>query len=144
MKKTFFGLALSAMLFVLCSSAEAQQQAKIPRVGLLVNGSASNFATRIDAFRQGLRDLDYVEGKNIVIEYRYSEGKMDRLSDLAAELVRLKVNLIVTHSVLAPQTVKKLTTTIPIVIANVGDAVATGLVTNLARPDGNITGLTNF
>jgi len=88
--------------------------------------------------------MDYVEGKNIFIEYRYSEGKTDRLPDLAAELVRLKVNLIVTHAVVATQTVKKLTTTIPIVVANVGDAVATGLVTNLARPDGNVTGLTNF
>jgi putative tryptophan/tyrosine transport system substrate-binding protein len=121
MRKKIIGPTLSAMLFVFCVSADAQQ-AKVPRVGLLVNGSASNFATRINAFRQGLRDLDYVEGKNIVIEYRYSEGKMDRLSDLAAELVRLKVNLIVTHSALAPQTVNKLTTTIPIVLANVGDA----------------------
>ena len=110
------GLTLASVRF-----ADAQQQAKVPRVGLLVNGSASNFATRIDAFRQGLRDLRYVEGKNIVIEYRYSEGKMDRLPDLAAELVRLKVNLIVTHAVVATQTVKKVTTTIPIVVANGGN-----------------------
>ena len=84
------------MLFALCSSAEAQQPARIPRIGILIAASASFFSARVEAFRQRLRELGYVEGKNIVIEYRYAEGKLERLPDLAAELVRLKVDVIVT------------------------------------------------
>jgi len=87
MKKTFFGLALGAMLFALCSSAEAQQPKKVPRIGLLAAPPASSMSARVEAFRQGLRELGYVEGKNIVIEWRYAEGKLDRQPDLAAELV---------------------------------------------------------
>ena len=96
MKKTFFGLALCAMLFALCVSVQAQQPAKVPRLGFLVGSSLSANSARIEAFRQGLRELGYVEGKNIVIEWRSAEGKLDRLPALAAELVRLKVDVIVT------------------------------------------------
>ncbi|MBI2359120.1 MAG: ABC transporter substrate-binding protein, partial [Deltaproteobacteria bacterium] len=95
MKKIFIHLALCAMLFALCSSAEAQQPARILRIGILLAPSASFNSARVEAFRQRLREVGYVEGKNIVIEYRYAEGKLERLPDLAAELVRLKVDVIV-------------------------------------------------
>lgn len=124
--------------------AEAQPAKKIPLVGFLVPGSHSSYSARIDAFQQSLRDLGYVEGKNINIEYRYAEGKFDRVPDLAAELIRLKVDVIVTGDTPAIQAVKKTTSTIPIVMGNVADAVATGLVASLARPGGNITGLTTL
>jgi putative ABC transport system substrate-binding protein len=122
--------------------AEAQQPARIPRIGFLGSASASFYAARTNAFRQGLNELGYTEGKNIDIEYRYAEGKFDRLPDLAAELVGLKLDVIVaapTPSVLAA---KKASATTPIVFASVVDPVASGLVTSLARPGGNITGLT--
>ncbi|MCM3902907.1 MAG: ABC transporter substrate-binding protein [Pyrinomonadaceae bacterium] len=126
------------------SLAEAQLQKKIPLVGFIVPGSHSSYAARIEAFQQSLRNLGYVEGKNINIEYRYAEGKFDRVPDLAAEMVRLKVDVIVTGDTPAIQAVKKTTTTIPIVMGNVADAVAAGLVDSLARPGGNITGLTTL
>jgi len=147
MKKKIIGLALGALLIALSVSAEAQQPARIPRIGILGPSSASSFLPRVEAFRQRLRELGYVEGlpvgrqgKNIVIEYRYAEGKLDRLPDLAAELVRLKVDVIVTTGpgVLAA---KKASATIPIVFAAAGDPVGSGLVSSLARPGGNITGL---
>ena len=120
--------------------AEAQQPARIPRIGILAAPSASFLSPRVEAFRQRLRELGYVEGKNIVIEYRYAEGKLERLPDLAAELVRLKVDVIVTTgpAILAA---KKASATIPIVFAAAGDPVGGGLVSSLARPGGNITGL---
>ena len=120
--------------------AQAQQPARIPRIGILIPASASFFSARVEAFRQRLRELGYVEGKNIVIEYRYAEGKLERLPDLAAELVRLKVDVIVTAgpAILAA---KKASATIPIVFAAAADPVGTGLVSSLARPGGNITGL---
>jgi putative ABC transport system substrate-binding protein len=124
--------------------AEAQPAKKIPLVGFLVPGSHSSYSARIEAFQQSLRDLGYVEGKNINIEYRYAEGKFDRVPDLAAEMVRLKVDVIVTGDTPAIQAVKKTTSTIPIVMGNVADAVAAGLVDSLARPGGNITGLTTL
>jgi putative tryptophan/tyrosine transport system substrate-binding protein len=116
----------------------AQQAGKVPRIGFLSTGSSSSDSTRIEAFRQGLRDLGYVEGKNIAIEYRYVERNFDQL---AAELVRLKVDLIVTGGTPPTRAAKNATTTIPIVMAAVGDPVGTGLVASLARPGGNITGL---
>lgn len=125
--------------------ADAQQPAKVPRIGILLAGSPPTPPARLpplEAFLQGLRDLGYVEGRNIAIEYRWAEGKLDPLSDLAAELVRLKVEVIVTSSTPAVQAAKKATSTIPIVMAAVGDPVVTGLVASLARPGGNITGLT--
>ena len=96
-QKRLFGFALAALLFALSFFAEAQQPKKVPRIGFLSAASASAVSARIEAFRQGLRELGYVEGKNIVIEYRYAEGKLDRLPALAAELVRLKVDVIVTR-----------------------------------------------
>jgi len=121
--------------------AEAQQPARIPRIGILVAASASFNLPRVEAFRQRLRELGYVEGKNIVIEYRYAEGKLDRLPDLVAELVQLKVDVIVTAGGTATLAAKKAGVTMPIVFGNVGDPVGTGIVSSLARPGGNITGL---
>src|SRR5215471_17880087 len=120
----FFGVALRALLFALCLPVQAQQQKKVPRVGWLFSVSASSAADRVEAFRQGLRELGYVEGKNIVIEYRYAESKLDRLPALAAELVRLKVEVIVTGGANATEAAKKATSTIPIVMAQSGDPVA--------------------
>ena len=133
-------ILVAVMLLTLGVSAEAQQPKKVPRIGLLVH--ASSDSTRRDAFLQGLRNLGYVDGKNIAIEYRYTEGELDRLPDLAAELVRLNVDVIVTAAISSVRAAKKATATIPIVFASVGDAVDSGLVSSLARPGGNATGLT--
>jgi putative ABC transport system substrate-binding protein len=125
--------------------ADAQQPAdEVHRIGLLGAVTAASYASQLEALRQGLRELGYVEGQNVVIEYRWAEGKYDRLPELAAELVRLKVNLIVTHGTPGSRAAKEATTTIPIVMAPSGDAVASGLVQSIARPGGNITGLTTF
>ena len=130
------------MLFALCLSAEAQQPAKIPRIGILSPGSSA-FPTSAyhDSFRQGLRELGYIEGKNTFIEIRYAEGKRDRLSDIATELVKLKVDVIVTATRPGVLAARNATSAIPIVFAAVGDPVRAGLVSSLARPGGNITGL---
>jgi len=131
---------LATFFLTTASLAEAQQAARIPRIGILLGASAPFFSARVEAFRQRLRELGYVEGKNIVIEYRYAEGKLERLPDLAAELVRLKVDIIVTtgsNTLVA----KKASPTIPIVFALAADPVGDGLVSSLARPGGNITGL---
>jgi putative tryptophan/tyrosine transport system substrate-binding protein len=141
MTKHIFALSLGALLFALCSSAEAQQPKKIPRIGYLALGSPSGNPFRIEAFRQGLRELGYVEGKNIIVEYRYAEGKFDRHPALAAELVRLKVDVIVTAGPPSTRAAKEATATIPIVMTQVGDPVGSGFVASLARPGGNITGL---
>jgi putative ABC transport system substrate-binding protein len=141
MRKNFFCLSLCAMLVALCSSAQAQQPTKVPRIGILIVSSASFNSPRIEAFRRRLRELGYVEGKNIVIEYRYADGKLDRLHDLVAELVQLKVDVIVTVGGTATLAAKKAGVTMPIVFGNVGDPVGTGIVSSLARPGGNITGL---
>jgi putative ABC transport system substrate-binding protein len=133
-----------AFFLATVSLAEAQTPKKIPLVGFLVPGTQSSYGARIEAFQQSLRDFGYVEGKNINIEYRYAEGKFDRVPDFATEMVRLKVDVIVTGDTPAIQAVKKTTTTIPIVMGNVADAVAAGLVDSLARPGGNITGLTTL
>ena len=124
-------------------AAEAQPAGKVPRIGFLVASSASDAANArwIEAFRQGLRDLGYVEGRNIVIEYRYAGEKYERLPALAAELVRLKVDLIVSHGTPGPLAAKQATRVIPIVMTSAGDPVASGLVSNLARPGGNVTGM---
>jgi putative ABC transport system substrate-binding protein len=114
MKKKITFLTLSAMLFALCSSVEAQQPMKIPRIGFLNAATPSAILARYEAFRQGLRELRYVEGKNIVIEYRYAEGKLDRLRELAAELVHLKVDVIVTAGPSATRSAKQAIQTIPI------------------------------
>jgi putative ABC transport system substrate-binding protein len=119
----------------------AQSPEKVPRVGFLGPRTRSNDAGFLDAFLRGLRDLGWVEGKTIVIEYRWAEGKSDRLPDLAAELVRLKVDVILAGNSAVAVAVKNATETIPIVMATVGDPVGLGLVTSLARPGGNVTGL---
>jgi putative tryptophan/tyrosine transport system substrate-binding protein len=144
MKTKITVLALCAMLLALCASAEAQQPTKVPRIGYLDAGSPSGRAHLLDAFRQGLRDLGYIEGKNIFIEYRYAEGKPDRLPELAAELVRLKANIIVTAGEVMIRAAKQATKTIPIVMAASPDPIGTGLISSLARPGGNITGLTTL
>jgi len=134
---------LATVLLTTLSPAEAQQPKKIPRIGYLSATSPSAEPARTDAFRQGLRELGYIEGQNIVIEWRSAEGKLDRLPDLADELVRLKVDVIFVRSTAAVQTAKNATTTVPIVSVS-GDPVGLGLVTSLARPGGNITGLANL
>ena len=144
MKKKITLLALSAMLFALCLPAVAQQQTKVLRIGFLAGTKPAAVAARVAAFRQGLRELGYVEGKNIVIEWRYAEGKADRERELAAELARLKVNIIVTAGPSVTRAAKEATTTIPIVFAQDGDPVASGFVASLARPGGNITGLSTL
>jgi putative ABC transport system substrate-binding protein len=121
--------------------AEAQQPKKVPRIGFLYTVSSSSVAARTEEFRQGLRELGYVEGKNIVIESRFAEGKLDRVPPLAAELVRLKVDVIVTSGPAPTRDAKKATPTIPIVMARDIDPVGNGFVASLARPGGNITGL---
>jgi putative ABC transport system substrate-binding protein len=140
-------LGLSVIAFVLALTgvvAQAQQPTKIPRIGYLSLNSPSTNPARIEAFRQGLRELGYVEGKNISIEYRYAEGNLARLPALAAELVRLKVEVIVTSSPSPTRAAKEATVTIPIVFAQDGDPVASGFVASLARPGGNITGLSTL
>jgi len=137
-------IALSAMLFALCSSADAQQTGKIFRIGFLDGSTASGMAVLVDAFRQELSKLGWIEGKNIAFEYRFAEQKRERLPELAADLVRLNVDLIVTTGEPPALAAKKATTTIPIVIANTADPVGEGLVASLARPGGNITGLSNL
>ena len=120
------------------------QQPKLIRIGILVAGPASAVSTRVEAFRRGLRERGYVEGKNIAIEYRYGEGKPERMSELAAELVRLKVNVIVTAGSQATRPAKEATHTIPIVMANDNDPVGSGFIASLAKPGGNVTGLANL
>jgi putative tryptophan/tyrosine transport system substrate-binding protein len=137
-------LILAAMLFALCSSAKAQQATKIQRIGYLSGSSPSTSANRREAFQQGLHELGYVEGKNIVIEWRWAHGKFDRLPVLAAELVRLKVDVIVTTGPQATRPTKQATSTIPIVMAQDPDPVGNGFVASLAQPGGNITGLSSL
>jgi len=144
MKKKITVLTLGAMLFALCVSAEAQQPTKVHRIGYLVSAFPSSTPARIEAFRHGLRELGYVEGKNILIEPRYAEGKNDRLPALAAELVRLKVEVVVTTGTVVTRAAKEATGAIPIVMANDTDPVINGFVASLARPGGNITGLSTF
>jgi ABC-type uncharacterized transport system substrate-binding protein len=148
MRKSFFNLSpllhalcpVGALLLALGVAALAQQPAKIHRVAVLSPGTQPRPV--IEAFKQRLRDLGYVEGKNVLFEYRYADWKLERLPELAAEIVRLKPDVIFVHSVTAAQAVKRATTTIPVVVGTAGDLVQDGIVTNLARPGGNITGLT--
>ena len=133
-----------SMLMALPFPARAQQPTKIPRIGYLDAASLSVNAARIEAFRQGLRELGYVEGKNIVIEWRSAEGKLDRLPALASELVGLKVDIIVSSGNSVTRSAKEATSTIPIVMAQDSDPVGSGTVASLARPGGNITGLSTL
>jgi putative ABC transport system substrate-binding protein len=140
---TRLSLVVAVWMLAAPLGAEAQSAPNVYRIGFLGTASASTHTTRVEALRAGLRDLGYVEGKNIVIEYRWAEGKYDRLPVLAAELVRLKVDVLITAGTPGISAAKQATTTIPIVMAGSGDAVATGLVASLARPGGNVTGLTD-
>jgi len=136
--------ALSAMFLALCSSAYAQQTGKISRIGFLDPSTASGTAVLMNAFRQELTKLGWTEGKNIAIEYRFAEQKNERLPELAADLVRLKVDLIVVTSGPPALAAKKATTTIPIVMTSVADPLGSGLVASLARPGGNVSGLSSL
>jgi ABC-type uncharacterized transport system substrate-binding protein len=141
-RKTFIVVWLVALALASFRLAEAQQPGKVPRVGVLRQSSADVLWTQLEAFRQGLRDRGYLDGQNIAIEYRYAEGELDRLPSLANELVRIKIDVIVVSSTPAVLAAKNATKEIPIVFHTIGDPVASGLVASLARPGGNITGLT--
>jgi ABC-type uncharacterized transport system substrate-binding protein len=148
MKKAavLLSILVAVVLLAVAVIAEAQQAKKIPRIGFLgsLSASSSSDLIRTEAFLQGLRELGYVDGKNIVIEYRYADGKLGRLPGLAAELVNLKVDILVARGAPAAHAAKNATSTIPIVMGNAADPVGTGLVASLARPGGNITGLSDF
>jgi len=145
MKRKITGLPLCAILFALCVSAQAQQPNKVPRIGFITgSGEANDPGPNIEAFRQKLRELGYVEGKNILVEYRYIGGKPERVSGLVADLVELKVDVLVSGTLSVIRAAKQATKTIPIVMAINGDPVALGLIDSLARPGGNVTGLTRL
>ena len=143
MTQRVFGLAVAALLFAVCFPAEAQQANKTRRVGFLIASSATEQQLRLEAFRQALRELGYVEGKNIALEVRSGEGKADLLPNAAAELVRLKIDAIVTGGVSSTRAAKKATSTVPIIMTQDNDPVGSGFVTSLAHPGANITGLSN-
>lgn len=143
MKFKVLAHGLVIIFSILVAHADAQPSAKVPRIGMLVSGSVASHGRRIDAFRQGLKQAGYIEGKNIVIEYRYAEGRRERFAELAAEIVGLKPDVIYVTSTPFIAAVKKATSTIPIVGTG-GDLVGAGLVASLARPGGNITGSTNI
>src|SRR5258705_1808126 len=140
-KARVLSILLVVVLLAVAVIAAQPPEQKVYRIGVLRSDTPSIFATRNEAFRQGLHELGYVEGKNIVIEYRYAEGKADRLPALAAELVRFKVEVIVTGGPVPTRAAKEATSTIPIVMAQDSDPVGNGFVASLARPGGNITGL---
>lgn len=144
MMRQIFWVPLCALLLALGVPVEAQQPKKISRVGYLAAVSAAADAPRLEAFRQGLRDLGYIEGQNMIIEYRHEGGGFERLPELAAELVGQKPDVLVAVTTNAAQAAKKATTTIPIVFMGVTDPVTAGLVESLARPGGNATGITNM
>jgi putative tryptophan/tyrosine transport system substrate-binding protein len=144
MNKRVLCFAWGWMLFILTCPAHAGQQEKVPRIGFLSTASLAAVSSRLDGLRQGLRELGYVEGKNIAVEYRSAEGKVDRLPELAAELVRLKVDCIVTAGENPTRAAKQATSTIPIITTTVSEPVDLGFVRSLARPGGNITGLTTY
>src|SRR5262245_19419831 len=144
MKKKIFISFLAALMLGSVYIAEAQQPKKVPRIGFLFGASSASNVDRTDAFRQGLRDLGYIEGKNILIEYRFAERKLDRVPTLVAELVQLKVDVLVVPFQEGILAAKKATKTIPIVISTAQDPVATGIIESFARPGGNITGLTRL
>ncbi len=145
MRKTLTVLFIVVALGAGATIAQAQQPKKVPRIGYVSgSGDPSTPSPSLEAFRQGLRDLGYIEGKNILVEYRYAEGKVDRMPDLVAELVQLKVDVLVAGNLPGIRAAKQATKTIPIVMVTTVDPVATGIVDSLARPGGNITGLTRL
>jgi putative tryptophan/tyrosine transport system substrate-binding protein len=144
MTKQIILLTLCCLLLVPCCAVDAQQPVKIPRIGIVTAQPLSAIAVRDEAFRQGLRELGYLEGKNIVIEHRSAEGKFDRLPALMAEVVRLKVDVILSHGPTTTRAAKQATSTIPIVMAQDTDPIGNGFVASLAHPGGNITGLSSL
>jgi putative tryptophan/tyrosine transport system substrate-binding protein len=145
MRKNFYSFGGFAMLFALCFPAQGQQPAKVPRIGFVsVSGDLTNPGRYVEAFRQGLRDLGYNEGKNILVEYRYPGEEADRVPGFVAELVQLKVDVLVSSSSGAIRAAKQATKTIPIVMVASFDPVEAGIIESLARPGGNITGLTRL
>jgi putative tryptophan/tyrosine transport system substrate-binding protein len=144
MKRKISMFVLCAMLLALCGSVDAQQSGKGLRIGFLDPSTASGSAVLVNAFRQQLSKLGWIEGQNIAIEYRFAEQKAERLPELVADLVRLKVDLIVVSGTLSGVAAKSATTTIPIVMTNATDPVGAGLVTSLAQPGGNVTGLSTL
>src|SRR6266508_312796 len=143
-KAGILSILFVVVLLAVAVIAEAQQPKKAPRIGFLIGTSLSAASARVEAFRQGLRELGYVEGKNIVIEWRSADGKNDRLPALAAELVGLKVDIIVSSGPITTRSAREATSTIPIVMGFDNDPVGSAFVASLARPGGNITGLSNF
>jgi putative ABC transport system substrate-binding protein len=143
-KNPKFAFAVGAVLCALCSSVQAQQPAKIPRVGLLTTGFPSSIAHLLEGFKQGLRELGYVEGQNVLLELRYGEAKAEQIPILVADLVRLKVDVIVAVPNPAIEAVRQATQTIPIVMPIGSDPVGVGFIASLARPGGNITGLSAY
>ena len=144
MREKIIILTRCALLLALCVPAEAQQPQKIPRIGFLDTSTASASAVRLEAFWQEMRNLGWIQGKNITIEYRFAEQKPERLPELAADLVRLKVDLIVVSATPPALAAKSATATIPIVMTASVDPVGVGLVASLARPGGNVTGLSTL
>src|SRR5262245_27665264 len=149
MRKTVISFALTALFYALCLPVEAQQAGKVSRIGYLSRDlhpadSRAPSYPRVERFREGLQELGYIEGKNIVIEYRFADGRLERLPALAEELVRLKLEIIVADTTLTARAAKKVTSTIPIVFLSGSDPTQTGLAASLARPGSNVTGLTNF
>src|SRR5262250_2164931 len=146
MMRKITALAVGALFLALSGSAEAQQPKKVPRIGYLSSADAATDSARAEGIRLALRKLGYIEGQNIAIEYRYAEGKLDRLPELAAELVRLKVDIIVVSTGdVTIRAAKNATKTIPIIMMGSGtDPVEAGFIDSLARPGGNVTGLTNI
>jgi ABC-type uncharacterized transport system substrate-binding protein len=144
MSKKIIVWLLATGFLATASLAGAQQAKKVPRIGVLMSGSPEPRRAVLDSFRQGLRDFGYTEGQNIVIEYRFSEERDELLSDLAVELVQLKVDVIVTSGIPPALAAKQATTTIPIVVAAASDLVSAGLVASLARPGGNLTGINSL
>jgi len=137
-------LSVCALLVAPSFAVEAQQPTKIPRIGYLSPGDANGSSASVEPFQQGMRELGYIEGKNILVEYRYAEGKLDRIPSLVAELVQLKPEVIVVISLLSIRAAKQATKTIPIIIMSTQDPVATGIIDSLAHPGGNITGVTRL
>jgi ABC-type uncharacterized transport system substrate-binding protein len=144
MKKNFHRFVITTLLLAIVSPIHAQQAGKILRIGLLDSSTAASSAVRLEAFWQEVRKLGWIEGKNITIEYRFAEGGNDRLPELAADLVRLKVDLIVVSSTASALAAKKATNTIPIVMTTSLDPVGSGLIASLARPRGNVTGMSGL
>jgi ABC-type uncharacterized transport system substrate-binding protein len=143
-RKQFLLLILTTLFLATVNPTHAQQTGKVSRIGFLDNSTASSMAVLLEAFRQELSKLGWIEGKNITIEYRFAEQKNERLPELAADLVRLKVDLIVVSGPPAALAAKSATTTIPIVMTNASDPVGAGLIAGLARPGGNVTGLSSL